>query len=203
MMRRTGRPVGVLPQAADPGRFAPGATGPHHELLFVANSRRVGRHLVRDLLPTEHELAVYGQRWDRHGLDPRYHAGAHVPYEDLPGYYASADIVLNDHWTDMRREGMLSNRLFDASAAGAFVISDEIEGLEETFDGGVVAYRDPADLRRLIDRFLDDPEARAEHAARARARVLAAHTFDHRASTLLAAIEPLVRERGLTVGPPA
>ena len=37
----------------------------------------------------------------------------------------------------MRREAILSNRLFDASAAGAFVISDDIETLDEVFDGGV------------------------------------------------------------------
>ena len=42
----------------------------------------------------------------------------------LNRYYSSAKIVLNDHWPDMRAHGFLSNRLYDALACGAFVISD-------------------------------------------------------------------------------
>ena len=33
-------------------------------------------------------------------------------------------MVLNDHWEDMRAEGFLSNRLFDAVASGARVVTD-------------------------------------------------------------------------------
>ena len=193
--------VGLLPQATDPERFRPDATGPRHELLFVANSRITGRHIIVDLLPTTHQLAVYGQRWDRDGLEPRYLAGTNVPNDQLPGYYASAAIVLNDHWSDMRREAMLSNRLFDASAAGAFVISDDVESLNEVFDGGVVAYRTAAELKELVDWFMAHPEARAERASRARAAVIRGHTFDHRAATLLDAVRPLEHDRDTILAP--
>jgi len=189
--------IPVLPfhQATDPERFHPGMTGPHHELLFVANSRGVRRHILEDLLPTDHELAVYGKAWTPERLDARYVAGTHVPNGEVGGYYASADIVLNDHWPDMQREGFLSNRLYDASAAGAFMISDGIEGLAEEFDGGVVSYETPAELRELIDRFLADPAARRDHAARARAAVLARHTFQHRVMELLRHLEPMLAGR--------
>ena len=188
-------PVRSLHQATDPRRFDPSMTGPHHELLFVANSRGVRRHILADLLPTSRDLAVYGRAWTPARLDPRHLAGEHIVNADLGGYYAAADIVLNDHWDDMQREGFLSNRLYDASAAGAFVVSDGIEGLEAEFDGGVVAYEDADDLRTIIERFLADPEARREHAARARAAVLARHTFERRIEEMLAVVEPMLSER--------
>ncbi len=194
-------PVQPLHQASDPERFAPGREGPAHELLFVANSRGVRRHIVDDLLPTERDLAVYGRGWTPERLDPRYLAGELVPNEDLAGFYAAAGIVLNDHWTDMQREGFLSNRLYDASAAGAFVISDAIDGLREEFDGGVVAYHGPAELHALVDAYLADPGARAACATRARARVLARHTFGHRAQEILAAVAPLEAARPPAVVP--
>jgi hypothetical protein len=194
-------PVQPLHQAADPERFAPGREGPQHELLFVANSRGVRRHVLYDLLPTERDLAVYGRSWTPERLDPRYLAGELVPNEDLAGFYASAGIVLNDHWTDMQREGFLSNRLYDASASGAFVISDAIDGLREEFDGGVVAYHGRAELRDLVEGFLADPDARSACAARARAAVLAHHTFDHRAQEILAAVAPLEAVRSPAVVP--
>ena len=195
MRDRVTVPVRPLHQATDPARFAPGREGPPHELLFVANSRGVRRHLVDDLLPTERDLAVYGRGWTPERLDPRYLAGELVPNEDLAGFYAAAEVVLNDHWTDMQREGFLSNRLYDASASGAFVISDAIDGLREEFDGGVVAYHGRAELHALIEAYLADPAARAACAGRARAAVLARHTFDHRAQEILAAVAPLEAAR--------
>jgi len=195
MRDRVSVPVRPLHQATDPDRFAPGRDGPQHELLFVANSRGVRRHVVDDLVPTDRELAVYGRGWTPERLDPRYLAGELVPNDVLAGFYAAAGIVLNDHWTDMQREGFLSNRLYDASAAGAFVISDAIDGLRDEFDDGVVAYHGRAELHALVDAYLADPDARAARAARARAAVLAHHTFDHRAQEILAAIAPLEAAR--------
>jgi GT2 family glycosyltransferase len=188
-------PVWPLHQATDPERFRPEPRGPGHELLLVANSRGTRRHILDDLLPTTRGLAVYGRGWTEDRLDPSLLAGQAIANDELGGYYAAAKIVLNDHWTDMQREGFLSNRLYDASAAGAFVISDDIEGLEAEFDGGIVAYRDRDDLRELVDFYLERPEERRAHAARARAAVLARHTFADRARELMVRLEPLLAER--------
>jgi GT2 family glycosyltransferase len=202
MAPRVTVPVIPLHQATDPERFAPGREGPAHELLFVANSRGVRRHLLDDLLPTDRRLAVYGRGWTPERLDPALLAGELIPNEQLAGYYGAAGIVLNDHWADMQREGFLSNRLYDAAAAGAFVVSDAIDGLAGEFDGGVVPYHGRAELHALVERYLGDAEARRERAARARAAVLARHTFDHRAREILAVVGPLEVARPTTVAPP-
>jgi len=196
---RVNVPVRPLHQATDPDRFRPEPTGPRHELLFVGNSRRVRRHILEDVLPTEHELAVYGTGWTPELLDPRYLAGDLVPNSELGGHYAAASIVLSDHWPDMQAEGFMSNRLYDAAAAGAFVITDEVDGLEPEFDGGIVAYHDAGHLRALIDHYLDHPEERRALAERARQAVLERHTFDHRAREIIEAIEPLLGSRPLVV----
>ena len=178
-----------LHQATDADRFRPTPKGPAHELLYVANWRE-DRPIIRDLLPIERRLAVFGRGWAPDRLDPAHHAGESIPNQELGQYYAAASIVLNDHAAGMRREGFLSNRLYDAAATGAFVVSDEIDGLEAEFDGGVVAYRDRRHLHQLIDRFLADPAERRARGERARRAVLDRHTFAHRARTLIAAIEP-------------
>jgi GT2 family glycosyltransferase/spore maturation protein CgeB len=192
---RTERPVIPLHQATDPGRFHPTPGGPAHELLFVANSRGVRRRIIDDLTPTTHDLAVFGRGWTPDLLDPRHLLGEHVPNEELAGYYSAAAIVLNDHWPDMAENGFLSNRLYDAAASGGFVISDEVDGLETEFNGGIVAYRDAAHLRALIEQFLADPDGRREHAERARAAVLTRHTFDDRVDELLRRALPIAAER--------
>lgn len=196
MAEATDTPVRPLHQATDPDRFQPRPGGPAHELLFVGGWRQAGRRILEDLLPTDHDLAVYGGRWTPDRIDPRHLAGGAVPNDELGAYYAAASIVLNDHWAGMRREGFLSNRLYDAAAAGAFVISDDVDGIYAEFDGGIVTYRDRADLARRIDAFLADPAARRDHADRARRAVLDRHAFAHRARVFIAEVEPLLPPLG-------
>lgn len=189
LAKRTGRPVHSLHQATDPERFRPGVPGPAHELLFVGNSRGIRRAILHDLTGTRHELAVYGRGWDPEFLDPAHLRGDGVPNERLAGYYESAAIVLNDHWPEAAALGFINNRLYDALAAGAFVISDEVDGIDAEFDGGIVTYRDALDLLRLVERYLADPVARSERAARGRTAVLARHTFSDRVDELLRLVD--------------
>jgi GT2 family glycosyltransferase/spore maturation protein CgeB len=192
---RTGREVIPLHQATDPERFQPTAGGPRHELLFVGNSRRVRRPVVDAAARTGRDLAVYGRHWTPDLLDPAHLRGEHVPNEELAAYYSAATIVLNDHWADMAADGFLSNRLYDAAACGALVISDDVPGIEPEFDGGIVTFRDPAELDGLIAALLGDPERRAALAGRARAAVLERHTFGHRVATILDTIGPALAAR--------
>lgn len=195
MTRRLPLPVVELPQATDANQFRPEAGGEHHELLFVGNSRLTRRRIIDDLTPTTHDLAIYGLGWEPDLADPRHVRHRLIPNAELHRSYAAADIVLNDHWPEMARQGFISNRLYDASAAGAFVISDHVAGIVEHFDGGVVTYRGRADLHRKVDAFLADPGLRAEHAARARAAVLDRHTFSHRIDRILELVQPTLDAR--------
>jgi spore maturation protein CgeB len=86
----------------------------------------------------------------------------------------------------MRAAGILSNRLYDALASGACVVSDRVPGIEEEFDGGVATYSDAGELRLLIRDLLMDPGRRRALAERGRAAVLNRHTFKHRTDVILA-----------------
>jgi spore maturation protein CgeB len=188
---RTATPVELVEQATDPVVFFPEHDPAHaRELVFVGNSRGVMRPLLRDLVggrDTVRDLAVWGQEWERF-LDPQLIAGEHLPNEQVRRAYSSAAIVLNDHWDDMREQGIVSNRVYDALACGALVVSDHLPELAERFGDAVVTYDTPAELHAHIERLLADPVERAERAAIGRARVLAHDTFRHRVDALLAAV---------------
>ncbi len=204
MASRADVAVTALHQATDPERFAPDATGPRHELLFVANSRNVHRRIVDDLAGTDHDLAVYGQKWRPDLIEPRFVKGEGIPNADLARYYSSASIVLNDHWEDMRAEGFISNRIYDALACAAFVISDDVEGIHAEFDGSVITYQGRQELLALIERYLADPAERRRLGERGRAIVLERHTFDARAREIEAVVTELSRSRPTRIlAPPA
>jgi glycosyltransferase involved in cell wall biosynthesis len=192
---RSSTPVHVLEQATDPTVFFPEHDPAHaRELVFVGNSRGIFRPILKHLLdggePVRADLAVWGQGWA--GVLPDVVlSGQHLRNDEVRRAYSSAAIVLNDHWDDMREQGILSNRIFDALACGALVVSDHLPEIAERFGDAVVTYATPADLRAQIDALLADPAQRAERAARGRAEVLAHHTFRHRVDALLASIAPL------------
>ena len=184
----TSRPVIELHQATDPRVFAPDPRPElAHDLVYVANSRNVLRPMMRDLLPTERDLAVWGANWQDLIPDELVIA-EHLANDEVRHVYSSAKIVLCDHWDDMRAAGYISNRIYDALACGAFVISDDVSGLSERFGDAVAVYRTPQELRELIAQFLPDAGERRRRADRGRQIVLESHTFAHVAGTLLEAI---------------
>jgi spore maturation protein CgeB len=145
--------------------------------------RPVVKHAIDAGLP----LAVYGGDWA--GLIPdSYVREEFMPHHDVGAEYRAAGVVLNDHWESMRVQGFISNRLFDAAASGARVVTDDIAGISDLFGRSVQIARSPADLVRLgasndLDEIFGDDDERRGVAE----RVAKEHSFDARAQQLLEA----------------
>jgi hypothetical protein len=185
MTREWGVPIEPLLQCTDTRWFHPDRaepdTGP--DLLFVGNSRGVYRYAVRSALAVGADLTLHGNDWTEF-VDREQIASGGVANEEVGVLYASAGVVLNDHHLDMRRDSFASNRLFDAAACGARILSDRIDGLEETFSGLVLPFDNEHELARLVappyDAFPDNDTRR-----RIATRIIAEHSFDKRAETLI------------------
>lgn len=175
-------PVSALLQCTDPVLFNPSIEKKaRHDALFVGNSRNVYRNIVRDAIQADLPISVYGTRWEQF-IPKKYIAGEHIKNEELAGYYASAGIVLNDHWDTMREYGFISNRLFDAAACAALVVTDDIEGLPDIFGDAVLTYKSSAHLQEIyrssiaqdnyIDRYFLANKIMLEHSFDARVNMI-------------------------------
>ncbi|MCK9152236.1 glycosyltransferase family protein [Methanobacterium alcaliphilum] len=178
-------PVEPLLQCTDPEVFYPEPSSEYkHELLFVGNGRRNSRKIIKDLLPTTKDFSLYGKYWGDK-VDPKYISGEHISNIELHKAYSSCEILLNDHWDDMREKGFISNRLFDGFASGAFIISDEIDGAKEIFNNELVTYSDAEELNKLIDYYLEHEDEKNHKSEKCRDIVLKDHTFEVRVSRIL------------------
>lgn len=186
-------PVSPLLQCTDPELFFPdrGDDAPAHEVLFLGNSRRQLRPVVLDAIAAGLPLSVYGGEW-KGLIEDRYVRATHVPNAEVRKFYSNAKVVLNDHWPAMRDIGFLSNRLFDAAACGAPIVSDPALGIAEVFGDGIRTYATVDELREIVQGILQDPEAARARALELAARVRAEHTFDARAARILEVAEALV-----------
>jgi glycosyltransferase involved in cell wall biosynthesis len=190
----TSVPISVMLQCTDPDIFYPSpemAVG--DRIIFVGNSRNVKRPVVvaasEEGLPAE----IYGGGWDGFCRPEMVKAGS-VTNQEVGDLYRSAGLVLNDHWQDMQLNGFVSNRLFDACACAAPVISDFVAGLE-VFEDLVSVLPPEQPLGPLVRRVLDEaPALRSRRVALAQ-RIIAEHSFATRAKEIVAKTNQIVSVR--------
>lgn len=188
----SGRTIEPLLQATDADRFHPTSEQVPHEMPLFIGGTHPGRErrVVTEALAAEVPIGVYGPGWE--GMLPsNVYRGVYVPNEALAGYYRGAPRVLADHWDNMARDGFVQNRIFDAVASGARVVSDPVEGLDELFEGAVQVFSSPEDLKFLCgpqsDSAFPDERELLEIAERVRTQ----HSFENRAEQLTAAVSDL------------
>jgi hypothetical protein len=182
---RTSTPVETLLQATEPRRFRPRPPDPRyaHPLVVVAKTRSVMRPIVADAIACGLRPSIYGSGWEAF-VDPDLVVADYIGNDELPVVYASAGVVLNDHWEAMREHGFVSNRIFDVLACGTPVISDHLPEITGLFGAAVPTYRERDELRELVEDALAAPEPARARAREGQQQVLTAHTFDIRAKSL-------------------
>jgi spore maturation protein CgeB len=120
----------------------------------------------------------------------------HLPPAIHANFYSSQRFTLNLTRSAMVRAGYSpSVRLFEAAACGTAIISDPWDGLSEFFTPGEeILISSSAD--DTLSYLRDLPrEAARQIGARARARVLASHTSEHRARELESYVTELRRRQ--------
>lgn len=143
----------------------------HNELLFVGNRypEHPGRKSIDYSLEYGFKPAVYGAGWEKvlTGDKAALYKARQITGDKLKYFYSSADIVLNDTREDMIDAGFISNRIFDVTACGAFIISDYIPEIEEIYGDSVPMYKTKEEFKALVDYYLAHPEERREKALKA------------------------------------
>jgi spore maturation protein CgeB len=183
----------LIYNALDPDTHHPVAAEPRFgaDLSLLANrlpdrEDRIDEFFFRPaaLLPDRHFL-LGGNGWHDKAMPPNVRWIGHVPTSDHNAFNCSPTTVLN-----VTRESMAANgwspatRVFEAAGVGACLVTDAWEGISDFLQPGreVLVATDGAEVAALV-RDLDVSRARAIGAS-ARDRMLAAHTYDHRAGQL-------------------
>lgn len=112
---------------------------------------------------------------------------------DLNDLYASAKIVVGDTLALPGHTNYWSDRYYETVGRGGFLIAPRVAGIEAHFtDGEHLVLYEPGDfdqVARLVDKYLDDEDARREIAVAGQAHVRAHHTYRHRVAAMLDALE--------------
>jgi spore maturation protein CgeB len=196
-----------LPLAADPDFFQPREDVPpafRAELSFMGagypNRVRLLERLAagywsRSGRPAR-DFKIFGSGWPAAGplSEHIFEDGRRVSPRECALIYAGGRINLNLH-SSLKDEAAFDDsgrfvnpRTFEIAAAGGFQITDPRPLLPDLLTPGreVAVAADPEDLPDLIEHYLARPEEALALGRAARARVLGAHTYEHRLKQILA-----------------
>ncbi len=139
-----------------------------------------------------------GNGWHDRATPPNVACLGHVYTADHNAVNCSARAVLNVHRDSMVENGWSpATRLFEAAGAGACQVTDAWRGVEEFLEPGreVLVAHTGAEVAEHVGA-LTEARARAVGAAALR-RVLAEHTYAHRAAQVEAVLEGAARRPAL------
>ncbi|WP_207481463.1 CgeB family protein [Arenibaculum pallidiluteum] len=128
-----------------------------------------------------------GNGWDGKPMSPNVRYVGHVYTRDHNALNCSALAVLNVTRDSMAETGFSPpTRVFEAAGAGACLVTDAWEGIEMFLEPGteVLVARDGAEVAAHVEALTPERSRRIGEAARR--RMLAEHTYAHRAGEVVA-----------------
>lgn len=131
------------------------------------------------------QFLLGGNGWADKPLPPDVRWAGHVYTADHNAFNCSSKAVLNIARDSMARVGFSpATRVFEAAGAGSCILTDEWAGIDLFLEPGaeIIVVRDGEDVARTVRDL--SPERAKSIGEAARRRVLAAHTYDHRAKLL-------------------
>ena len=176
--------------ALDPQTHHPVPPDPRFaaDLAFLGNrlpdrEARVDAFFLRaaELAPARSFL-LGGAGWDDRRLPPNVRSLGHVSTRDHNALNATPLAVLNVSRASMAANGWSpATRVFEAAGAGACLVTDAWEGIDAFLEPGeeVLVARDGEEVAAHVEAL--DPRRARRIGAAARRRVLAGHTYAHRA----------------------
>ena len=201
------RAVHTLPYAADPAVFAPLAVAQDIDVFFYGHGVEYRERAVAQMVGRASDV-LPGYRFAVRGTRMRVDMGRteqlpYLSFSKLRAFCCRSRINLNiPRASHTSVYGSATARPFELAAMGCCVVSSPYPGLEEWFDSGreMIVLDDADQAVDTYRRLLSDEAARREIGARARERVLAEHTFRHRARSVLSILAAPTTVRDVTAG---
>lgn len=150
------------------------------------------RDIIGSIAPASlsYTFALYGHGWNQVEWLAPYYRGP-LSYSRMRDVYASTRVVIDDANHTTFAWGSVNSRVFDALASGALVITNSRSASDDAFDGLLPVFHSPAELKRLLEYYLGNEEARLDLVNRLRSMIENSHSYSHRAQVAAADIKRL------------
>ena len=184
-----------LLQATNPRKFNTKESNAavYDRILFVGNTRGVLRKSVKTISQSSREFLIIGKGWEKF-IPKKNILQEFIKNSELSSEYRKSKFVLSDHWSDMAKNGFIANRIFDAAASGARVISDYVPGSKKIFGSSLLEFQTQKELSKLIDKDLESKFGKQSELDENAKMIQDQHSFDKRAEVLLSSVRNFISQ---------
>ena len=190
------RNVHVLYYGADPGLFAPQNVSHDIDVFFYGHGAEYREGWIRDMLVAPSERLPdldFAMRGTGFGASPgRVRALPYLSVAKLREYCCRSRLnLVITRQTHASVYASSTSRPFELAAMGATMISNPYQGIEEWFEPGkeIVVVESQDEVVERYRWLIDHETERRAIGERARRRLLAEHTFAHRARQLVSILQ--------------
>ena len=190
-------PCACLPQCTAPEIFYPAPESAAYSAgnLLLGNSRGVLRDSVKKCIDEGVDIQIIGNGWDKL-VKHQIVRSAAVPSLLVPSLYRSAETVLNDHWEDMRQNGIVSNRIYDVLACGRGIVTDNFRNIPEELKFACFSYEN-CSIREAIDKCRQFNKSITEQQKQKLHELISDnHSFARRVLQIIEAVYPILERKG-------
>jgi spore maturation protein CgeB len=141
------------------------------------------------LLP-ERSFLLGGSGWEPWNMPANVQLAGHVGTREHNAFFGSACVTLNINRDSMARYGFSPpTRVFEAAGAGACLMTDAWTGIEQFLEPGreILVANSGSEVAELVASLTK--QQRDTISAAGRARILAHHTYTHRAREVMALLD--------------
>jgi spore maturation protein CgeB len=178
-----------LPFACDPGLHKSMGLKKRYDLTFVGSYYPERARVLVKI--ANHELRVWGPGWNMPWVPKKVRRqvmqGGSFGQESVEILNKSRITVNVHNQFDLRASGKANMRVFEATGCGAFLLTDETDGIRESFRIGqeLVCYESSDDLPELVEQYLNSKDERERIASAGQQRAYRDHTYSERVRVLL------------------
>jgi hypothetical protein len=195
---RAGVPAAVIDLGADPTLAVAAPRREYEDFAVYLGSypHKTDEQLELVLRPaTRFGLSIWGSGWENSGFRNWYRG--HLPLHDIGPLYRSATVVLALTEERQKRRGMINNRIYEALAAGAIVLSDPHEPLQLHELGASICFvENRGQATDLLEAIRRNPQPWKARSAAGQRLVLERHHYRTRADAFLTLFSLAAATRG-------
>ena len=130
-----------------------------YDRAFVGNCRGDTRNCVRWCSENKIDLNVWGKGWEKYySDDPYIHLHGIISYDETADVYRKSKIIINDHYPDMQKTGMINDRCTEVLLCGKTMLCDWSQGAEDEFGDFFTFYHSETDFIEALRKAENDYE---------------------------------------------
>ena len=125
-----------------------------YDAIFIGNKMRERESISWLTEDNLNKVKIFGNMWENENIKPVIQNIKFINNKEVIELYFKSKIILIDTWKDMRENGFINNRVLEGLISNNYVLTDNVNGLEDFNFNNLTIYKDNNQLNDYFNLLL-------------------------------------------------